>query len=110
MNTNSPADQPAFGIVGLGTMGRNLLLNMASHGFAVAGYDKDPAQSVLLKTEVTHILGAVLRDFVAIEPFVSSLKNPHIIKMLVPAGKIVDSVIPELIPLLEKKRHHQRRE
>ena len=30
-----------FGMIGLGTMGCNLLLNMADHGFAVAGYDKD---------------------------------------------------------------------
>ena len=30
-----------LGMIGLGTMGRNLLLNMADHGFAVAGFDKD---------------------------------------------------------------------
>ena len=28
-------------MVGLGVMGRNLVLNMADHGCAVAGYDKD---------------------------------------------------------------------
>ena len=33
-----------IGMVGLGVMGRNLLLNMAEHGFGVAGYDKDPKQ------------------------------------------------------------------
>jgi hypothetical protein len=33
-----------IGMVGLGVMGRNLLLNMAGHGFPVAGYDKDPGQ------------------------------------------------------------------
>lgn len=33
-----------FGMIGLGTMGRNLLLNIADNGFAGAGYDKD-AQS-----------------------------------------------------------------
>ena len=32
-------------MVGLGVMGRNLVLNMADHGFAVAGYDKDADQS-----------------------------------------------------------------
>ncbi len=30
-----------IGMVGLGVMGRNFLLNMADHGFPVAGYDKD---------------------------------------------------------------------
>jgi len=39
-NTPSPK-QYEIGMVGLGVMGRNLLLNMADHGFAVAGDDKD---------------------------------------------------------------------
>jgi 6-phosphogluconate dehydrogenase len=30
-----------IGIVGLGVMGRNLVLNIAVHGFSVSGYDKD---------------------------------------------------------------------
>ena len=31
-----------IGMVGLGVMGRNLVLNMASHGFSVAGYNRHP--------------------------------------------------------------------
>ncbi len=34
-----------LGMIGLGVMGRNMLLNMADHGFPVVGYDKDPARS-----------------------------------------------------------------
>ncbi|HCV80242.1 MAG TPA: hypothetical protein DGQ38_04250, partial [Zunongwangia profunda] len=34
-----------FGIVGLGVMGRNLLLNMADHKFSVAGLDLDPEKA-----------------------------------------------------------------
>jgi UDP-N-acetyl-D-mannosaminuronate dehydrogenase len=30
-----------IGMIGLGVMGRNLLLNMAEKGFSVAGYDRD---------------------------------------------------------------------
>ena len=30
-----------IGMVGLGVMGRSMVLNMADHGFPVAGYDKD---------------------------------------------------------------------
>ena len=33
-----------IGMVGLGVMGRNLLLNIADHGHSVAGYDKDAAK------------------------------------------------------------------
>jgi 6-phosphogluconate dehydrogenase len=35
----------AIGLVGLGVMGRNLVLNIADHGFGVAGYDLDPAKT-----------------------------------------------------------------
>ena len=45
-------DKYTLGMIGLGTMGRNLLLNMADHGFAVAGYDKDPSKLTLLENEV----------------------------------------------------------
>jgi 6-phosphogluconate dehydrogenase len=38
--TNKQAQQQyEIGMVGLGIMGRNLVLNMADHGFLVAGYD-----------------------------------------------------------------------
>jgi len=33
------SQQDDIGMVGLGVMGRNLLVNMAEHGFSVAGYD-----------------------------------------------------------------------
>ena len=44
-------DKYRLGMIGLGTMGRNLLLNMGDHGFAVAGYDKDASKLSLLKNE-----------------------------------------------------------
>jgi 6-phosphogluconate dehydrogenase len=34
-------------MVGLGVKGRNLVLNMADHGFSVAGYDKEQAKGAL---------------------------------------------------------------
>ncbi len=88
-----------FGMVGLGTMGRNLLFNMADNGFAVTGYDK--SEQMLQKFEEE---GAVhnLKGFSIIEDFVNSLQSPRTIILLVPAGAIVDSVIAELQPLLAK--------
>ncbi len=86
-------------MIGLGTMGRNLLLNMADHGFAVTGYDKDP--------KMLKLLGEVgakhnLEGFSVLEDFIESLELPRRIVLLVPAGAIVDSVIQELEPLLAK--------
>ncbi len=88
-----------FGMIGLGTMGRNLLLNMADHGFAVAGFDKNPAQVALLEKEGE---GKQVKAFTLAPDFIQHLQTPRSIIMLVPAGKIVDDVIKEMIPLLEK--------
>jgi 6-phosphogluconate dehydrogenase len=88
-----------LGMIGLGTMGRNLLLNMADNGFAVTGYDKDPKMIQKLKDDgAKHNLSA----FESLEDFVASLELPRRIMLLVPAGPIVDSVIKELEPLLDK--------
>ncbi|MCK9270256.1 MAG: NAD(P)-binding domain-containing protein, partial [Bacteroidales bacterium] len=38
----------AFGMIGLGTMGSNLLQNVADHGFSCAGYDINLAQVTAL--------------------------------------------------------------
>lgn len=40
-----------IGMIGLGVMGRNLALNIADHGFSVAGFDKDLGKVVTLLRE-----------------------------------------------------------
>jgi 6-phosphogluconate dehydrogenase len=88
-----------FGMIGLGTMGRNLLLNMADHGFAVIGSDKDPDKLVALESAATA--GTTVKSAASLPDMVQQLKKPRKIMMLVPAGPIVDIVIRELLPLLE---------
>ncbi len=90
-------DKYRLGMIGLGTMGRNLLLNMADHAIAVAGYDKDPSKLSLLENEGA---GKPVKGFAVLKDFVNSLEQPKVIMLLVPAGKIVDAVIDELQPLL----------
>ncbi|HEV8514755.1 MAG TPA: NADP-dependent phosphogluconate dehydrogenase [Cyclobacteriaceae bacterium] len=88
-----------YGMIGLGTMGRNLVLNMSDHGYSVAGFDKNNSQVQILKKEATDRKVFATSDLVE---FIKSLNSPKIILMLVPAGKIVDEVINELIPLLSE--------
>jgi 6-phosphogluconate dehydrogenase len=88
-----------IGMVGLGVMGRNLVLNMADHGFAVAGYDKDGRQVEALWKESAG------RDIYGAEDmpsFIALLKKPRAIMMLVPAGAPVDAVIKDLLPCLSQ--------
>jgi 6-phosphogluconate dehydrogenase len=93
-------DKYTFGIIGLGTMGRNLLLNMADHNFNVAGHDKDEQKIELLKKESAGKTN--VKGFSKANEFIASLQKPRAIMVLVPAGKIVDNVIQELTPLLDK--------
>jgi 6-phosphogluconate dehydrogenase len=88
-----------YGMIGLGTMGRNLVLNISDHGFSVAGFDKDAKQVELLKKEADKENVMATSN---LEEFVKSLKTPRTIILLVPAGEIVDEVINELKPLLSE--------
>lgn len=89
-----------FGIVGLGVMGRNLLLNMADQKYAVTGLDLD-ADKVLSLTEEANSQHQI-KATTAVEEFVGLIKKPRAIMILVPAGKPVDNVINNLLPYLDK--------
>ena len=88
-----------LGMIGLGTMGRNLLLNMTDHGFAVSGFDVDAKKVAQLEDEGQN---ADVKGFTTLSELIDSLKSPKTVMMLVPAGGIVDSVIEELLPLMNK--------
>ena len=80
-------------------MGRNMVLNMADRGFSVEGYDKDATKVEALRGESAHAHVGGVAD---IKAFIASLQKPRAVMMLVPAGPPVDSVIGEVLPLLDK--------
>jgi 6-phosphogluconate dehydrogenase len=88
-----------FGMVGLGVMGRNLLLNIADNGFSVIGLDTDPVKTTVLETEA--VAGTQVKGTVSAPEFIKSLSRPRAVMLLVPAGKAVDAVVEQLLPLLE---------
>jgi 6-phosphogluconate dehydrogenase len=87
-----------IGIVGLGVMGRNLLLNAADHGFPAVGYDKDGEKATALEEEGAGKAVAAVRS---LEELTGRLSRPRAVLMLVPAGPAVDSVTRDLLPQLE---------
>src|SRR5688572_29311945 len=90
-------DKAQFGMIGLGTMGRNFLLNVGEQGFSSIGYDRDAEKLGLLMEERGSYEVAGVG---AVPEFVAALDMPRKIMMLVPAGPIVDAVIEELLPHL----------
>jgi 6-phosphogluconate dehydrogenase len=86
-------------MVGLGTMGRNLVYNLADHGFSVAGFGRSQDRVTELHRQAGNL---PVHGFTDPEAFVRNLKAPRAIILLVPAGKPVDDVIHELTPLLSE--------
>ncbi|HEY6951011.1 MAG TPA: NADP-dependent phosphogluconate dehydrogenase [Bacteroidota bacterium] len=86
-----------LGMIGLGVMGRNLLLNMADRGFAVAGYDKDTAKVQSLRKEAE---GHNICSADNLNDLIGHLRQPRVVMLLIPAGPPVDAVIHELGPFL----------
>lgn len=85
-------------MIGLAVMGQNLILNMNDHGFVVCVYNRTTDKvDHFLNNEAkgTKIIGAH-----SLKDFVSKLKSPRKIMMLVKAGTAVDNLIDSLIPHL----------
>jgi 6-phosphogluconate dehydrogenase len=102
--------QHDIGLVGLAVMGQNLVMNMANNGFSVAVYNRTAS----VTDEFTGGLGNRPEGVVApgtperivgyheLEDFVKSLKSPRRVMIMVKAGKPVDAVIDQLLPLLDE--------
>jgi 6-phosphogluconate dehydrogenase len=88
-----------FGMVGLGVMGRNFILNVADHGFSAIGLDTDLAKANALDEEGQ---GKPVQGTTSKEEFIAALKKPRKVMLLVPAGNPVDAVIDSFLPLLDK--------
>ena len=87
-----------FGLVGLGVMGRNFILNVAENGFSSIGLSSSKEKIKLLKEEGKDFdIDGTQSDKV----FIDSLSTPRKIMLLVPAGNPVDSMIDRLLPLLD---------
>jgi len=89
-----------IGLVGLAVMGENLVLNMESHGFTVAVFNRTTSK-------VDDFIngrgkGKKLIGTHSIEELVSKVKKPRKIMFMVKAGEVVDQFINSITPHLEK--------
>lgn len=93
-------DKQVFGLIGLGVMGQNFVLNVERNGYGVAVYNRTA------ETTDKYIAGPAagknIKPAYTLKEFVVSLESPRKIMLLVKAGAPVDATIQQLIPLLGK--------
>lgn len=86
-------------MIGLAVMGRSLALNMADHGYQVAAYNRSDSLTEEMMQKYPHVRVHGYKD---LKECVNSLTKPRKVMVMVKAGKPVDMVIEQLIPLLEE--------
>ena len=85
-----------FGLIGLGVMGRNFILNIAEHGHSAMGYDLDNKQVDALNREAEKF---DVKGVDSLDDFIGGLDTPRKIMLLVPApavNKVLDDLLPKL--------------
>ncbi len=91
--------QATVGLIGLGTMGAALALNIAEKGFRIAVWNRTTAVTHSFAAEA----GALAANIVPTESLadlVAAIAPPRAIILMVPAGDPVDQQIAALTPLL----------
>ena len=89
-----------IGLIGLAVMGQNLVLNMNDHGYKVAVYNRTVSkvdEFIAHEAKGTNVVGAH-----SVEEFVSMLKRPRRVMLMVKAGASVDQTIETVLPYLEQ--------
>ena len=93
-------DKAHFGLIGLGVMGENLVLNAERNGFSSVVYNRTYAKTEdFLKGRGAgkQIIGAT-----SLDDFVSKLQRPRRILMMIKAGDPIDAMIEQISPLLDE--------
>ncbi|WP_299861564.1 NADP-dependent phosphogluconate dehydrogenase [uncultured Hoeflea sp.] len=89
-----------IGVIGLGTMGSNLALNIADNGYHVAVFNRTTSRT----REFAETAGPLSDRVTAcetLEAFVAAIKPPRPVIIMVKAGEPVDQQIAALRPLMQ---------
>ena len=92
-------NEASIGLIGLGTMGAALSLNIAEKGFPIAVYNRTTAKTLEFKA-TAGVLGDKIVACDTLEALVAAIKPPRAIILMVTAGSPVDDEIAKLRPLL----------
>ncbi|MCL4160328.1 UNVERIFIED_CONTAM: hypothetical protein GTU68_061458, partial [Idotea baltica] len=90
-----------IGLIGLGTMGAMLSLNIAEKGHAISVFNRTTSRTAEFYSEAGD-LAERITPCDTLEDLVASIAEPRAIVLMVPAGGAVDEQIAALRPLLGK--------
>lgn len=93
--------QADIGLIGLGVMGQNLVLNMCDHGYTVAVFNRTAQKTTEFITS-PEAQGKALIPCYSIEELLAVIRPPRPVMLMVKAGEPVDANIEVLLPLLDK--------
>lgn len=94
------ADKANIGLIGLGVMGENLVLNMERHGYTVSVYNRSYEKVEAFLNGPAK--GKKIQGFKDEKSFVDSLESPRKVVLLVKAGDAVDATVNKIKPYLAK--------
>ena len=86
-----------IGMIGLAVMGSNLARNMESKGFTVAVYNREPEMTDAFMEQEA---GKNFLPSYNYKDLIESIRTPRVVFMMIRAGRPVDMVIEEILPLL----------
>jgi 6-phosphogluconate dehydrogenase len=85
------------GLIGLGVMGQNLARNFQSKGYSIVVYNRTAEKTKDFVAKQTEILAAY-----SPAEFLSQLKKPRRVFLMLTAGAAVDSMLASLVPSLSR--------
>ncbi|WP_413406460.1 MULTISPECIES: NADP-dependent phosphogluconate dehydrogenase [unclassified Synechococcus] len=89
-----------FGLIGLGVMGENLVLNAERNGFSSVVYNRTYSKTEEFMSG--RGAGKNIQAATDLQDFVDKLERPRRILMMVKAGGPVDAVIQQISPYLDE--------
>ena len=89
-----------FGLIGLGVMGENLVLNAERNGFSSVVYNRTYSKTEEFMSG--RGAGKNIQAATDLQDFVNKLERPRRILMMVKAGGPVDAVIEQISPYLDE--------
>ena len=89
-----------FGLIGLGVMGENLVLNAERNGFSSVVYNRTYSKTEEFMSG--RGAGKNIQGATDLQDFVNKLERPRRILMMVKAGGPVDAVIEQISPYLDE--------